>query len=327
MRVLRAFAIALVVVAVAWTALWFAAAVWVEGEFEDRTAALAAEGEADVACGRHGVDGFPFRLRFVCDEDVMIETDRAGIALASIDAGLNVFSPSSLTATMEGPANVSLAPGMVLRANWERAGGEVSDLFDRRTIATAADVLRLEGPPGTLLMREGRTTLSPDGPDLRIETSANDVAVTLPGRGEAVIPAASADIKLEGLHQRLIQLGRSFDRRNGLKGTIQGVRIDAPGDGRLFVSGPFTVSPEGRISGRFTIAVRDGEALAALAEGLVDDTRRVGAFLSGFAALGQPREIEGEEMRALEIEANDGRVSFGLFGFDLPQVWEPPADG
>lgn len=343
-RVLFVLATVLVVLALAWTAGWFVLAGRIERSFDEATARLAREGRADVACGERGVEGFPFALRFACEDGVEVASPGGDGQLERFVAGWSVLDPSRARVTATGP--LLLAPGEgtadTLTADWTSAVAEATDLFDRRGFRLDVDGATLEGAFGRVSAAavDGALGAEPTAgaeDDLRVSGALRDVALRpLAGRlaGETVpLAAASLDATLVGLHARLVEEGRPFDRRQGLAGRLHALRIDVGGsgggggggDGALAVSGPFTVSPDGFLSGTFTFAVRDPDAVGRWVESVAGPDPRVRGALAAFAALGRPQEVDGETMQAVTLEAVNGKVPFGLFSFDLPRVWRPPA--
>ena len=323
-RVLNWVLILLVVVFFGWTALWYAAAAYVKGEFDERTTALAREGRADIACGRRDVEGFPFEFRFVCDEDVMVETDRADVALSALESCARVWEPSTIRSTLDGPASVALGPGTRIVADWKNAALTVRDAFDRRSATVVLADLSLDAPQANLLVSQGEAALLPEGPDLRATLDAADVTLTLEGREPVTFARLYGDMTLRGLHRRLVMLGRSFEPANGLEGRIEGIGLQVGEGGRLHLSGPFSVSPEGLLSGRFTIAVRDPAELQGLVVRLTDLGDQFSGALTALSTLGEERTIDGVQMRAIELSAVDGKLPFGFVTVDLPRIWERP---
>ena len=324
MRLLKILVWTVVVVAILWTVAWFAAAGYVERQFEERTATLAREGRADIACGRHDVTGFPLRFRFVCDEDVAVETDRAEVALASLDAHASLLAPSTIHGSAVGPANLVLPDGGMVMASWDGADLTVRDAFDRRSFQFDLSAFQIDAPRIDLAGSFARFALRPKAADLLIELDARGVSVIPEGSATGELSEVFADITLEGLHRRLLVLGRPFEPANGLNGTITTLGLEADGGGRMSVSGPFSVSPDGLISGDFLIAVRDPESLAQPLADLTGRSTEITGALTALEALGQPRTIGGEEMRAIELSARNGKLPLGFITIDLPRVWQPP---
>ena len=336
-RWLRGALAVLTLAALAWTGLWFAAASWVESEFDARTVQLAREGRADIECGHREVTGFPFALNFACDEDVVVDTERAEIAFAGLEAGASAFSPGTWRAALAGPANVVLAPGMMAMADWRSAELTLADAFGARRAELSFLDLALDLPRVDVAAERGRLVLAPDGFDLDIALDAGGLTIVPSGRPAAAVARLSADATLERLHHRLLVRMRPFDPADGLKGTMQRLALETGGEtaseaggatgatsgsgGRLLVSGPFEISPDGRVSGRFTIAIRNGAAIAAVAARLVDGTAEIEGALTALETLGERRTIDGVEMRAIELEAVDGRMPLGFVSIDLPRVW------
>ena len=308
-------------VVLGWTIAWFSAASWVESEFDARTTQLAREGRADVECGRRDVSGFPFAFRFRCDEDVVVDTDRAELAFAGFDAGASAFSPSTVRASLAGPANLRLAPAATVMADWRTADVTVEEAFGRRRVEAELSALALDAPRLDLAAESARLVLAPVGFDLDLDFAADAVTLVPEGRPAVTAPRLFVRARLEKLHHELLVRFRPFDRRDGVAGTIEALGLDTAGEGRLLVSGPFVVSPDGLVSGRFTIAVSDGAAVGALLSQLLEDASVVDGVLVGLETLGERRTIDGREMRAIELEARGGKMPLGFVTIDLPRVW------
>ncbi|MDI7862598.1 DUF2125 domain-containing protein [Rhizobiaceae bacterium n13] len=295
-----------------YTAGWFYAA----NQLQSRLTALLGrnpESGVTVDCPDMAFRGFPFRIGLFCSK-VTVDDKPNGLSatFGALRSAAQVYAPWHAVWEMDGPAEIRATPGITLSANWEKLQSSI------RTNLTGVDRTStlIEGITASLF-----STLTPKKLDLTATRS--EIHLRQNGRDlDAALLFENAQAKIEGDPRQLPVLSGSADLTlvdkagylngkdesgsgpYGAKGELRHVVLDA-GDGRvLTLSGPFSISDEGLLSGNFRVEV---EKIAAWSETLIaaipGQRNALGLAASLLKSLG-----EGKDNAAVDLKVKDGVV-------------------
>lgn len=154
-RRLARLALALAVVAAAWSGLWFFGARQIGSRMDSWMASQKRAGR-DWTCPQRKIEGFPFRIELSCDQPgfSMATGDRVVTGkLKRLQFLAEMTAPTTLVATAESPLELDLADGrrhmtldwasLTLRLHGLASAAPQADL----AMANPAAVLRMEGEP------------------------------------------------------------------------------------------------------------------------------------------------------------------------------------
>ncbi len=139
--------VAVLLVVVAWTVVWFVVATVVDRHAERAEAAARGAG-AIAECLNRSIRGFPFRIEVRCAHGSRIGNTNANVTVDGLTAAALIYKPSRLIFETQGPAIVA-ADGMPsLRADWDLAHASARIDIDRRVLQR----LDIEVRDGTVLV-------------------------------------------------------------------------------------------------------------------------------------------------------------------------------
>ncbi|MEM1047577.1 MAG: DUF2125 domain-containing protein [Pseudomonadota bacterium] len=327
--------LAVVVIFAGWSAFWWFAASTVDEASADAIRNAGSRGMV-VECGDRVVRGWPFRLTLVCD-GALLETPDHRVASDGLRAVAQVYDPTHLIVEADAPFEYAgnALPGR-LGASWntghasfhlrDRAVDRASIAFSEIGVTTEA-LTPLSAPKAERLELHVRG--SEESLDLDVALLIRTFSATLANQDlpeadfDAAITLTGGRYLLVGQNRRFLE---AFTSENGIL-TVHRALLTI-GDAQVEVSGRFSLSPDGVLSGDPTIAIADPEALGrelARIPGLnVEPIRPVLSALSGFGA---ETTIDDRPARSVGLSIRDGNVAAGLIPLGrLPPVTLPVAE-
>jgi hypothetical protein len=308
-----------VLVAAAWTGVWF----YVRGEVDRSvTQWLAAEAAAGRTheCNERAIGGWPFRIELTCTRAAFRFATPQGpvdARIAGFTAVAQVYAPQHIIADLRGP--VALQQGADDLGLLEFTRGQASytmragafDRFslvlDRPSLARAAgarpDVVAEQ-------MQVHARNAASGGRDYDVALSAR--AAGAPG----IRPEQGADLDLTGVVRGwpdpAAQQGGGLVAtwaRGGGTVDLQRLRVKR-GNGLLAVDGRMGFNPTGRAQGQFDAVLADPQALLGgiAIPGVGDPAALVGPAL---VFVGRPAEIDGRRGTRVTLRVDDGVLGVG----------------
>ena len=262
--------ILVLVLAAAWSGVWFYASSEAEARINDWQAQQAKAGRV-FTCGKQAVGGFPFRIEVRCTNAVAELKDTQppiAIRLKEILVVAQVWDPKLLIAEFTGPLSAS-EPGQAphVTATWTLAQASVRGTPSRPERASiAVDNLKLDGAaPGTPLFDSKHAEFHarvqfgswPHSP--AVDLAINLKAATAPGLGPYTREPLDADIQavLHGVKdlapKPLPARLREWQAAGG-KLEIQNARV-AQGDALANATGTLALTQRGRLDGALRLTV------------------------------------------------------------------------
>ena len=320
-RRIRRLMIAVVAAVAVYSAGWFWAAGRVGAAVDDIEAGNG--GAIAWSCPGQSVRGFPLRIGVYCDRLEMALSDgRYAVSGGAVRSSAVVHSPRRIVAAFEAPVVVrDRAAGSRYALDWQRARSNLV------TAPAAARMAGFEAERATLAMDGLGTIAAADrlGIYLRERGGALDIAVR--PRGLSVDPALT-------LGRRLPAVGLDIDVRledwkanwSGTParggGIVNRLALLLTDDRGIIVQGPFSLSPEGRISGEFDVRIVD-------VSGTIETVRAAFPLLApqleALAAATSRQEGQPEDELSLSLTVREGRVFAGIV--PLGRIPPLPAGG
>ncbi|WP_153003617.1 DUF2125 domain-containing protein [Aureimonas ureilytica] len=305
---------------------------WLAGELDRRIASAldAAAGQgAVVLCENRQVFGFPFRLGLSCDR-ISVDAQQNGVRLATgaLRTAAQVYDPSHIVAELDGPALVDTPDLPPLHLNWTLAQAS-STLW---TEGLERFSLVMEAP--VLSTRNGQEAGAPIASSQHLEAHARQngaaldlaftdkaIAATIPGIPPLPPFDLSADLSLDGAAGWLrsgVPAANVSEALRGQAGTIRLLELSLPGGGGAQLSGPFSVSPTGELSGDFRLALENPQAIAGLVGVLVPGTGGLATTIAG--AVGFAGRQEGGKT-VVDVQVRNGEARLGFIPLGrLPRI-------
>lgn len=308
------------------TAAWF----YLASELESRVeAVLQQTGEQGtlVGCGGREVFGYPFRLGLRCETtSVSRPVDGLELTAGAMRTAAQIYNPSRIVAELDGPLTVAETGSTPFVANW--ALGQASLVFsgqgvERFSLVLDEPTLAIQAQPALALGSATRAEVHArrNGADLDLAIRDDGVAPVLPGMGALPPFDLYADLSLVGAAETLdsgLPPGGVSGLVRGRAGTLRAVRVTLAGGGLAELAGPFEVSPEGEISGRFQVSVENADAIAGLIGTLVPGSAGIARTIAGALPLAGRRE-GNRTIVSIDVEDGEARLGFIRIG-RLPNV-------
>jgi len=317
------FVVAILVLFGGWSGLWHWASGRLSGEIDAGLQQLASRGVA-VECAGRNIRGFPFRIGIFCD-GVSANAGGGRISAGALRSAAQAYQPGRAVIELDGPAEIEIPRRPKLSLSWTSARASVLAglsglrrgsvelrnagllVFGVRPLARAAD-----------LQGHARRAQEPDS--IEIAASASALHLLQPAEAgpfdiefQALLDPAPASLdellRAPSLPARL--------RRDGLRGTIHHLRL-AIGESSLVVSGPFEMSTNGELSGRFELMANRPEDLLRAVGSLLRDEDEIRAFADQLAIV---LSLAGERTEAtLVIDRGAARIGIVPLG-KLPRLF------
>lgn len=312
-----------VVLAAAWSGVWFFAARMAEQNIAAWIDREAHDGRV-YACASRTLGGYPFRIELRCTDPVA-EIKTAAVVLKAKEflAVAQVYQPNLIIGEIVGPLSVA-APDKppALTADWQLAHASVRLTPRPERISITIDGARIEqpGPSGP----QAVASASHIELHVRLDSSAQDKPVidlaatvtgaTVPGGGmlgarpiDAEVTAllrGLGDFKPKPLSVRLKEWQAAGGRLE-----IVNVRVKQ-GDAVAVAKGDLGLSPNGRVDGALGITLAGFEQLVQTLIG--SQGKNTGLFAAaGLSFLGKPAELDGKRAIAVPLRFKDGKIYLG----------------
>lgn len=314
-----------IILAIIWTAVWFAASSWLDNKVSTITTSLGDRGTT-VECANRSVTGFPFSMNVNCDK-VSIETVRGTerVDVGAATSGASVFKPDVLVTQLKSPF-VTYAGGKKLQADWSRLetkiDGNLQGGFD--TIELRGNRVKLNRDDLNASMKYQLASVSPVFWNKKKETEKTSISlrffakqfemnvvdgVTIPPvdiRGYAVLKDGYRDMVERSLPLRALLADGASIRLTNLVLTMEG-------GGQLGFTGPMILSKDGLISGKVRMGIAEPQAVAAWASRIDPNLQQAVAGLAqASSGMGKLSKIGGKDMRTISVKIKRGEVRLGF---------------
>lgn len=309
--------IVVVVVAVAYSALWFYVADALKHRANAFIAGLTGR-SIKAACVDMNVGGYPLGIDLSCNSiDAADQRNGGEVAAGAFRTTTRLTRPGYVVSELDGPLTATAPGGYKVKANWNTLGSQSQfwrnglSHADMKVEQVRAD---LTGPvlPGTIAVTspemEART--SQQGSNLDIAFSANHVSVKGNGRlADLPVADVSGTATLAGMATLLRLHGRLSDHPlRGKSGTLQNLTAKLDNGASVTVTGPFSFDAEGRLSGTFKVSISGLDQWQQAVDKIVPHAREAVAnaskMLTALAA--------GTGTATLTLAADHGRLSMGF---------------
>ncbi|MBO0663076.1 DUF2125 domain-containing protein [Jiella sp. MQZ9-1] len=318
-RALIGVAVIVVLLIAALCGAWFYLAGRLDRELA-RVVETARERGIDVECPNRDVFGFPFRLGFRCDAISVDRPDAAVRASAgAIRTAAQIYRPNRLVGELDGPLKLEIPAAPPLDMRWSLAQGSatfwttgldrVSLIFDNPQIAllepandiaplsnaahAEAHARRRDGNLDIFTLLRGGRLLWPGAPTLPpLDTSAD---LTIDGAGTWLSGAA------RGLTGRELFANRPVSLRSLM---IKMGSADAD------LSGDFSFDDEGRLNGKFKLAIQNPKEIAKLIGIVAPKLRDIAAAVASAVPMAG-QQVDGRTV--IELRARNGILAVGIF--------------
>ncbi|HXV29447.1 MAG TPA: DUF2125 domain-containing protein [Sinorhizobium sp.] len=240
---------------------WFLAADQIEKRLPTYLAEKRAVGLGGE-CADMEVRGFPFRIGLFCDK-VRIDDTRYGASAAfgALRTAAQVYQPGHAIIELDGPAEIRISPGLAVSADWTLLHASLAATLsgiDRTSLAYD----NLTGSVRSPLLEErlgfgashGEMHLRQNGDDLDAALSVEKLDLRSEDGPNLAPPAdIAADLTVTGKAEWLEGSARSPHMLRGTKGELRQLTLDMGEGMSARLSGPFTVSDQGLVSGEFSL--------------------------------------------------------------------------
>jgi len=264
--------------------------------------------------------GYPLRIAIACDT-LTWSRPLLGINFTSnlFVAGAPVYAPHWISLDITAPVTLELPGFNRLQGQWESMRIE-ADFDNRRldNIALAIDQLQISD--ATVADPEKPVTadfirLDADNRNdaLNIRLSFDKLLLPLFLKGQSrEMPAMDGVVELTLDNAASFYIpadGPLLNRIRGHSGKLSKVTFNMKSGGRLTVSGPFSVSRDGILSGQFTVAVGDSSAMMRTIRNLFPEQSN-NLETMFFALNSMPKNEKGELQ--LVFNVLEGKVRMGF---------------
>jgi len=252
-RKIRRLGIAVVIVVALYSAGWFFVASKIETYLKGF---LGGSGPVDIQCPGLATEGFPFLIGFTCQKtEIGNPADGNVVTAGALRAAARIYSPGSAVVELDGPANVSLADGSALLAEWTSMRSSFTvGLSSLKTFSAAGENVALNYRTADDALRakasHGEVHLRGNGNDLEAAVLARNFELGQDGVSQPIVPllSTSAQLTVDGKAELLE--GKPLIGK-AMKGQLTSFRIEMADGLYGELSGPYEIDDEGYISGEF----------------------------------------------------------------------------
>jgi hypothetical protein len=323
---------AIAMIVAGWSYAWFRGA----DEISTRTYSLVerlTEAGNRFECTNRRIEGFPFRIGIHCDRIAVAPSEGGSFEAQAVRSAAQFYNPGHIVGELDGPALLQLPDGRRFELQWENLRTSL------RLGLSGPKALSVELRQPSLAVRSAETAGSQMARSTLMEFHARkapssdenlDVALRFADLSDPTgrIPGLSldADLTVDAVAGKI---GIGFDpiahiRENGLSGNARSIILTPSEGGRLVLSGPFSISPAGVVSGEIRLEATDLAKLGAFFTQLVPERRElVGNVVSLLSAIvpESGKEAAGQPT-SLTLKIRDGVMSIGLIPVaELPPVF------
>ncbi len=321
-----------IVLAVLWSAAWFAISSWLDGTITDAIKQQQEDG-LEITCADQGMRGFPFSMGLGCDKVSIVQPNGSQIDFGALRTAASLTSPGEAYAEIDSPMTIQLG-GSDVKADWTSLKTFI-DLnfgggFDMTTFSFAGLKLNtgsaaIEAQSGDALVRpQPASGDQPQSGHLETEISLGDLQARLPGAVSIAPFTLKFDALLEDGYRDLfvnqIPANKLFD--DGAKGEIRKAALLLPDGGKLVLSGPLELSDDGLLSGTVAIGLAKPDEVTAWARSISPALEQpISLLTQSVAGMGAPTTLAGEEVRSIELTIERGEVRLGFIKLaDIPPL-------
>jgi hypothetical protein len=323
---------AIAMIAGGWSYVWFRGAAEISARSDSLAEQLRLAGDR-LECANRRIEGFPFRIGIHCDQIAFAPSEGGSFEAKAVRSAAQFYDPGHIVGELDGPALLQLPDGRRFELQWEnlrtslRLGfsGLNALSFELRQPSLAVQSAGSASPSiarsNVIEFHARKSPSSDENLDLALRLAdASDPAGRVPGL------SLDADLTLEAIAGKL---GGDFDpiadiRENGLSGNARSIVLTPSGGGRLVLSGPFSISTTGLVSGEIRLEATDLAKLGAFFAQLVPERRElVGNVVSLLSAIvPESGTKSNDQPTALTLKIRDGAMSIGLIPVaELPPVF------
>lgn len=331
--------IGLIILALAWTGLWFYGRSRVAAQLDQILAREAAAGR-QWSCPDRSIGGYPFRIEMRCRQPSYRAVDASGQPMQGQLQGLTAvattagsLSMAHLITEFEGPLKLQVAGGEEQRINWKVAQTSVRGSRDRlERFSLSIEDLRLENPDGSsTALKAGKLEFHV----VASEAASYRLTATL---DKAQIPpldmVAGADapltLALDGLLKPIETIDRKDWRKSVEAWRVANGRFDVSklliqkGQPRIEATGILSLDNDRRPQGQLDARFFNADQLLrqfGLPGGNLGNI--LGGLLGGQRTNPQTGQTTERSMR-LPLSLQNGRVNVGPFtipNLHLPRLY------
>lgn len=315
----------LVLLAAAWSGVWFYAAHRVESTIAAWIERETKEGRV-YACGSRTVGGYPFRIEMRCEEphvELRGNGERLMLQGRALVAVAGVFQSDLITAQITGPLTIASGVGVPdYTAEWTLFQVSLHGLpWAFQGLSFVLDDPKLQRPgeaePTLQAKRfavDVRRHPGGDGSNLALDLAANAAAVVIAGvpqlaprpidaQAAAVLHGVNA-LSPKPLPERL----RDWQAAGG-KFDLTSARL-AQGDAIAVATGSIRLTAQARLDGGLQMTLAGLDQIAPLILGPGGNQARVQGVVALLSMLGRA-ELEGKRAISVPLRFKDGAVFFG----------------
>lgn len=251
-RKIRWLGIAVAIVVALYSAGWFFVASKFETFLKDQ---LDGAGPADIKCPGLATSGFPFLIGFTCDKTEIVDGGNS-LTAGAFRAAARIYSPGSAVVEVDGPANVSLADGSSVTAEWKSMRSSFSVGFTRlKTFSAVGEDVNLNYLGDALYnaitakASHGEFHIRGNGNDLEAAVLARNFELGAEG-ADPILPVLSTSLQITFADRIGVLEGQRLAAKP-VRGDLTSFKIEMPDGLYGELSGPYEIDSEGYISGEF----------------------------------------------------------------------------
>ncbi|MEF2071384.1 DUF2125 domain-containing protein [Consotaella aegiceratis] len=313
--------IVVLVLAVLFTAGWFVLARRVDRAVDDLVR-RAAEAGISVACDGRDVFGYPLQMGVRCEALSVDAPNRdLRVAAAGASTAAQFYAPGHAFFELKAPVRLAGAGAPPMDFDWQSARASVEAWIDglsRVSIVLDSPQVALARPAGdrSPVAQSDHLEFHAQARDEDLDIALADQALKFSAPNAATLPPLdlAVDVSVHGAADWLRRGGNGSGERPSLLGRTGEIRqarlaVVTDEDADLSVSGPFSVSDEGAISGDFRLAVGDPAKIANVIKAAAP---QAADLADSIAATLQLAGSNDEGQRVLPITVRDGMASVGI---------------
>ena len=297
---------------------WFVGWHFVEHKVHDgmdKMRERLASRNQELNCADRQTGGFPFRITVSC-ESVSYRDRRTGLEVetGAIKSVAQAYQPNKVVLEFSEPGSLKAPDGTSYQASWAGMRGSVKAGLEgvERFSLVGRDLSITSGPLSATVAEVSGAQLHTQKhgtDDARIAVRASKVKSTVSGA-----PTFDGELAFT-LENSFAELARQPDLlrlliSKGLSGTIDRFKYSPEESGSVTVEGPFKLTRQGVLSGKFQLTISEGQKLlAGMADTLPEYRKQLQQLSQAMSLLGKASGL-GEIK--LPISVREGNVSVGL---------------
>lgn len=326
-RLLKYLVGGVVLLGAVYTTGWYYLANELQGRVTTNIEAFKARG-IDATCENVRASGFPLRVGVDCSRVGWADPAKnLSVTAGTFRSAAQVYDPMQIVSSIAGPAAIDVPGLMPLDAKWEKLTSSIRlDKPLPRQISvqgsniivnqrgTAADAAPLAS------IKDGELHFSTSEPQMDVALAFNQLKIADNLIDNRSLPelTGAADVQLANGFALLGKPERDLTVLRGQSGTLRKVDLAFADGSGIAVSGPFAIADDGRISGDFTVTMRNPEGVAQALQGIFPEAgNTISSVLQAMAFV--PRDETGAP--TLPITVKKGKMSVGFISLGrLPSL-------